>query len=233
MITGASSGLGLHCAEQLAHAGAVVFGISRSKPEQRVAIEGLSHLECDVTDTPAMEALLNKIEAGSGPITSFINNAGIALTQRPGVPDQEGFRSLLETNAIAPAVLTDIVASRMQRNKVAGSIVNVSSVLAQRGMPRLAAYGASKAALEAMTRQQAAQWARYGIRINAFAPGWFFSELTTNSLDQGLAPILRGMTPMRRIGTVEDMFGAVVFLISNASKFVTGSILTADGGYSI
>lgn len=233
VITGASSGLGLYCAEQLALRGATVFGISRNLPNDRLPVDGLTHLIGDVTDYEAMALLIDGIERDRGPITAFINNAGIADQISPGVTDPALFRALLETNTVAPAVLTDFVAARMAAAKTPGSIVNVSSVLATKSMPRLASYGASKAALESMTRQQAFYWARKGVRINAFAPGWFFSDMTSDSLNDSLKPILQGLTPMRRIGTVEDMIGSIIFLISRSSQFVTGAVINADGGYSI
>lgn len=233
VITGTSSGLGLYAAQQLAKRGATVIGIARHVAANPEPVSGFTQMAADVTDFDAMGSVVEKIEREFGPITSFINNAGIADHGKPGVTNPETFRALLETNTIAPAVLTDMVAQTMAKNGVAGSIVNVSSALAHKGMARLASYGASKAALEAMTRQQAVNWGKSGIRINAFAPGWFFSDMTNQSLNQGFAAVLSGMTPLRRIGTVEDMLGALLFLVSNASQFVTGTTICADGGYSI
>lgn len=232
VITGASTGLGFFLAEQLVERGATVIGISRNPPKSHSTSTQLIHMIGDVTDYDAMEAMLETTEAEHGPVTSFINNAGIADHAKPGAMNADVFRGILETNTIAPAVLTDLVAAKMAKSGIAGSIVNISSALAHRGMPRLASYGASKAALEAMTRQQAIHWGKSGIRINAFAPGWFFSEMTNESLNQGFEPVLRGMTPMRRVGTVQDMIGGIVFLLSSASQFVTGSTICADGGYS-
>lgn len=232
VVTGASSGLGLHMAGVLAAQGAHVFGLSLELPNEESCVDEVTHLIGDVSDTDAMETAITQIEGRAGPIECWVNNAGIGGYGRKGGLQSKEFERLLAVNAVAPGVLGDLVAGRMKANGVAGSVINVSSALGRTAMPSAAAYGASKAALDHLTRQQARAWALHGIRFNAIAPGWFRTAMTQEVFDKGFDAVLKGQIPMRRLGTADDLDGALILLASSASEYITGTIISIDGGFS-
>jgi 2-deoxy-D-gluconate 3-dehydrogenase len=229
LVTGASSGLGAHFAALLASRGAQVAGASFTEPAE--AMENVLHFDCDIRDGAAVTATFDAVEREWGPIQVLINAAGVAEFERAEALEDEVFAELLDVNVTGTMRVTREAVKRMQKAKQGGSIINISSVLATKTMSGLSAYGGSKAALEQLTRAHAAEWARHGIRVNALAPGWFPTAMTQQHFDKGLDQILKTRIPMRRLGTPDDLDGALLLLASEASRYMTGSVITVDGGF--
>jgi len=229
LITGASSGLGAHFAMLLASRGARVADASITRPA--TPLENVLHFDCDIRDSAAVTATFDAIEREWGPVEVLINAAGIARFERAEAIDDDAFAELLSVNVAGTMRVTREAVTRMQVRKRGGSIIHVTSVLANKTMSGLSAYGGSKAALEQLTRAQAAEWARHRIRVNALAPGWFPTAMTREHFDKGLDKILKTRIPMRRLGAPEDLDGALLLLASDASRYMTGSVVTVDGGF--
>jgi NAD(P)-dependent dehydrogenase (short-subunit alcohol dehydrogenase family) len=237
LLTGASSGLGRRFAAVLAAAGATVVASARrvellaslaAEVPRLVAVPG------DVTVAADRKRLVEAALAVAGRIDVLVNNAG-AVRPAPALDEAESdFREVLEVNLTAPFLLTQAVA-RVMVDLGGGAVVNVASILGLVGSGRIpeASYAASKAGLVGLTRELAAQWARRAIRVNALAPGWFASEMTGEMLDSesGRRYVERA-TPMGRPGAPDELDGALLFLASDASRYMTGQVLTIDGGWT-
>jgi NAD(P)-dependent dehydrogenase (short-subunit alcohol dehydrogenase family) len=237
ILTGASSGLGVQLARALDSAGAQVVLAARrterlSELAERLRSEPLT-VRCDVTAEADRARLVESTLDRFGRVDGLINNAGIttvAPALREGV---EAFRNVLDVNLVAPFALSLLVANHM-RDVGGGAIVNVASIAGLRALHRIpeAGYTASKAGLINLTRELAAQWGRYEIRVNAVAPGQFQSEMTEGLFDtQGVLPDwVRERIPLGRAGRSRELDGAVLFLLHPCSSYVTGQTLAVDGG---
>lgn len=239
IVTGASSGLGARFARVLDAAGArVVLAARRIERLEQVAadLEGALAVQCDLADPDAPAQLVDQVLDRFGRVDVLVNNAGTsevtpALSQPP-----ERFGEILDVNLIAPFALAQRVARDMIDSGRGGSIVNITSIWGVVGVGQIpdAAYAASKGGLANLTRELAAQWARRGVRVNALAPGWFRSEMTIGTMfgDERAERWVAGRTPMGRGGEQHELDGALLFLASEASSFVTGQILYVDGGWT-
>ena len=231
LVTGASSGLGAHFAQVLADGGASVVGASRTRiPDTSTAT--LHHVHCDIRDPAHVSAAFDEAEKKFGPVDVLVNNAGVAYFGRAEETEEDELAHLFEVNVIGTARMTREAVRRMRMAGRGGSIIHVTSVMSGKTVTGLSAYSGSKAALEQMTQAQAAEWAKHGIRVNALAPGWFPTEMTRPHLERGLGSILKSRIPMRRLGALEDLDGALLLLVSDASRYMTGSVITVDGGFS-
>lgn len=242
VVTGASSGLGVAFAEGLAGAGArvVVAARRRDRIEQlaeRLAAAGAETLavECDVSQQKDVERLANRTVERFGQADILVNNAGVARVVPALEESLESFRSTIDVN-LTGSFLCAQRFGRIMIERGRGSIVNVASMLGFIGVGVIpqASYAASKGALVNLTRELAAQWARLGVRVNALAPGFFPSEMTNSMLDEEAGQrFVRRRTPLGRAGAPHELVGPLLFLASDASSYVTGHVLTVDGGYSI
>ena len=246
IVTGGARGLGRQHALALAEAGADVAICDLLEDEGERTRQDLEALgvralfaRVDVTKIDEIDAFIQKGEQELGPIRILINNAarpseGCALAEL-GDPL---WREIMEINLSSVFYFGRRVAARMQAHAGGGSIVNIASINAvviSNIAPRYnAAYCAAKAAVEHLTRGMAAQWALHNIRVNALAPGHIHTEQTaaTAAILETRQRILEH-TPMHRYGRIDELKGAIVFLASDASSFMTGSTLTLDGGYTI
>jgi NAD(P)-dependent dehydrogenase (short-subunit alcohol dehydrogenase family) len=238
IVTGASSGIGRHLAGVLAGAGATVVAAARRAAElARLAAEHdgrVVPVRCDVTDAADRDGLVAAALGVSGRIDVLVSNAGWS-PQVPAAQLSAGeFEQVLAVNLTAGFALAAAVAGPMT-DAGGGSIVFMASVMglvAAAPLP-LAAYCAAKGGLVALTRQLACEWAAAGIRVNAVAPGWFPSELTSEMFeDAGSMRWLVRNTPMRRTGELRELDGPVLLLASAAGSFVTGQVLAVDGGWT-
>jgi NAD(P)-dependent dehydrogenase (short-subunit alcohol dehydrogenase family) len=242
VVTGASSGMGVTFAEAVADAGARV--VIAARREDRLA-EVASDLEergaevrvvpCDVSREEDVDALVGATLAAFGRVDVLINNAGFTTVVPAEEQSVDDWKEHLDVNLTG----VFLCAQRFGREMIAersGTIVNVASVLGfvASGQIRQAAYAASKGGVVNLTRELAAQWARKGIRVNALAPGWFPTEMTGDMFgDEQSLTWMRSRTPMGRGGKLDELRGPLLFLASDASSFVTGQILTVDGGWTI
>jgi NAD(P)-dependent dehydrogenase (short-subunit alcohol dehydrogenase family) len=239
IVTGASSGLGEQVARALDAAGATpVLAARRADRLARLHAQmpGADTVTCDVTQAADRERLIETVLERHGRLDGLVNNAGAGATAPALKTSAEAFARVLDLNLIAPFALSCLAAARMRAGG-GGSIVNVASVMGLRSIGEIpdAAYVASKAGVIGLTRELASQWGRYGIRVNAVAPGFFASEMTAELGDdpEAFPEFLLGRTPLGRGGRAGELDEAVLFLLGSGSSFVTGHVLSVDGGMSV
>jgi NAD(P)-dependent dehydrogenase (short-subunit alcohol dehydrogenase family) len=243
IVTGASSGLGEQLARALAAAGAVpVLAARRAERLEalKADIPGADTVTCDVTEEAERQLLVDTVMERHGRIDALINNAGAGATGPALRTPAEAFARVVELNLTAPYALSCLAAQHMRNGnggESARSIVNIASVMGLRSIGEIpdAAYVASKAGIIGLTRELASQWGRYGIRVNAVAPGFFASEMTVELGDdpEQFPDFLLNRTPLGRGGRAGELDEAVLFLLGSGSSFVTGHVLSVDGGMAI
>jgi len=237
VVTGASSGLGDRFARVLHAAGATVVASARRSDRLEKLAEELGErlvpVTCDVADDDACARLVADAIAIDGRLDVLVNNAGIGTPVAAEDEPVEDFRRVVDVNLNALFLLSQLAGRHMIERR-SGSIVNVASVLGLVASTPIkqASYCASKGAVVNLTRELGAQWARKGVRVNALAPGWFPSEMTELMFsDEGANAFMKRNCPMGRAGEVHELDGALLFLASDASSYVTGHTLTVDGGW--
>ena len=243
LVTGASSGLGVECARAIAMAGAnVALAARREDRLQRLALEledtyGVKAIgvAADITVDTDLDHLVETVQERLGDVDILVNNAGISPTGRAEFLPRSTWDSALATNLTAPMMLSQRIARRLIETKRPGRIINMTSIygLMASSIYRLSAYTAAKAALANLTRQLAVEWADYGILVNAIAPGWIPTEATEGGIakTENRTRMERAI-PIGRLGRPEEIRGAIIYLASEASSYVTGTILSVDGGYA-
>jgi NAD(P)-dependent dehydrogenase (short-subunit alcohol dehydrogenase family) len=236
ILTGASSGLGVQLAVALNDAGARLTLAARrlDRLEQLAAQLGTDVLTvaCDVSRAEDRERVIEATIDRYGRIDGLVNNAGITNVAPALREELDDFRSVVEVNLIAPFALSVLAAQHM-RHSGGGRIVNVASIAGLRALSQIpqASYTASKAGLINLTRELALQWGRYDIRVNSVAPGQFASEMTEGLFAEGELPEwIRERIPLGRAGRNGELDGAVLFLLHDASSYITGQTLVVDGG---
>ncbi|MCD2195340.1 glucose 1-dehydrogenase [Actinomycetospora endophytica] len=237
VITGASSGIGASAARCYAERGARVVLAARRKErldELAAELPGSLPVPCDVGDPAACQDLVDRTLAEHGRIDVLVNNAG---THHIGPAEDESvetFRGVVDVNLNAVFALTR-AAARPMLDAGRGSVITVASMfgLVGSGQVPQASYAASKGAVVNLTRELGAQWARRGVRVNAIAPAFFSTEMTTGMFsDEGAERWMRRQTPMGRAGELAELHGALVYLAADASSYVTGTTLSVDGGWT-
>jgi NAD(P)-dependent dehydrogenase (short-subunit alcohol dehydrogenase family) len=237
LVTGASSGLGAHFARTVAAAGAHV-GLAARRVDRLEALAadiraagGKAHpVALDVTQSQGVTAAFDSLEAALGPATVVINNAGIPSSSRFIDMPEEEWRSVLDVNLDGVFRVGQEAAKRMKEAGTGGSIVNVASVLGMMVLNRLSAYAVSKAAVIQLTKAMALEVARDGIRVNALAPGYIHTEMNDEFLKGDAGQKLLSKVPMARAGEAGELDGALLLLASDLGSYMTGSIVTVDGG---
>jgi len=240
LVTGASSGLGWNFALTLARAGAdVAIAARRLEKLETLAgeIEGLGRkavaIQLDVTDAGNVELAVAQTAAALGGLDILINNSGIAPTQAALDIDETEWDRCLDTNLKGAWLMAQAAARKMIEGGNGGAIVNLASILSVRVQKGTAPYAISKAGLLQMTKALALEWARYGIRVNALAPGYVVTDINRDFLKSEAGQTMMKSIPQRRFGTAEDLDGALLFLTGDASRYVTGVFLPVDGGHSL
>ena len=231
LVTGAASGLGEATARHLASFGVKVgvLDLNQERGEKVAAEIGGTYARCDVTDDASVAEALAAVRAKHGVERILVNCAGII--QRAGREfTMEGFQKTMDVNL--SGAMRMCLAAKEKLAASGGSIVNTASMLTFQGSPFTPGYAASKGAVGQLTKSLAAAWAPEGIRVNAIAPGYIETDLTRPLVeDAARSAGILARTPMGRWGTPADLGGVVVFLASDAARFVTGAILPVDGGY--
>lgn len=233
-VTGASSGLGRHFAQVLAACGARVALTARRlerledlATEIRDAGGEAVAIQLDVTDADQLTAAVGEAEAALGPVTILVNNAGIPDAARATKMSVDLIDRVLATNVRAPYILSCEVARRLISAKLPGRIVNISSMAAfDYGGNGAALYSTSKAAVIRMTEVLAVEWAKFGINVNAIAPGAFNSEMMDEMLKR--AGEVADHFPRRRMGNARQLDSTLLYLVSPSSDFVTGTYVKVD-----
>ena len=237
LITGSSQGIGFALARGLSAAGARVVLNGRDADRLATAAETLraegadvATLAFDATDHEAVRAAVDGFEAENGPIDILVNNAG--MQHRGPLEDfpADAFERLLQTNVASVFHVGQAVARHMIA-RGAGKIVNICSVQSALARPGIAPYTATKGAVSNLTKGMATDWARHGLQCNGIAPGYFETPLNAALMaDPAFSDWLSKRTPAGRWGKVEELVGACVFLSSDASSFVNGTVVYVDGG---
>lgn len=237
VVVGGTSGIGKAIALGLASAGADVVASSRSKQsvdETAADIEASSRkslrIPSDVVDRASLQHLHDSVLSAFGHIDILVNSAGI--TKRVPTLDcsEELWRNIMNVNLNGTLRACQIFGKTMLQQHC-GRIINIASLASFVAFHEVAAYGASKAAVAALTRSLAVEWAPCGVSVNAIAPGIFPTDLNRDLLDSPRGKELIARTPVARFGTVEEIVGIAVFLASDESRFTTGQIIAVDGGF--
>ena len=238
VVTGGGSGIGLGIVTCLTKAGATVLITGRRKEVlEKASCEAGNQVyweEQDITDLPAIPDFAKRTESKFGPVDILINNAGINDVKSPFEVTDGDFQSILDTNLKGVFSLTREIAKYMiQRRR--GSVIMITSMAAIYGLPDVAPYAASKSGLLGLTRSLATDLSPFGIRVNAFAPGFIVTPMHDEALKRYPEKEKKTLerTPLRRFGLPEDIGNTVVFLASDAAGFITGAQIPVDGGNAI
>ncbi len=238
IVTGGGSGLGYAIAEKFLQNGIITIIAGRDKEKLNKAKEQLGEncyaVTCDVSNLSSIPAFVDTVLKQFGRIDILVNNAGINQKKEFTEVTDDEFQNIITTNVTAVFSMSrEVVKHMLVRGS--GNIINISSMAAQYGLPKVIAYSASKTAIDGMTRAMAVELSPKGIRVNAIAPGFIYSAMTEKALDsdpERKAKVF-GRTPMGHMGQPVDIGEAALFLASDAAKYITGVILPVDGGNSI
>ena len=241
LVTGASGGLGAAFARVLAQAGAqVVLAARRLEKLEALAGEiGESGgkalaVQLDVTEPASVDAAFAVIQETLGaPADIIVNNSGISRDNWYTQITEEDWRAVMNTNLDGVWRVAKAGTNALMQAGKPGSIINIASITALRPQHTIAAYAASKAAVDHLTRVMALEAARYGIRVNAIAPGYFKTDINDEFLDSEPGEKMRKRVPMRRFGKNEELAGALLLLASDAGSYMTGATIAIDGGHLV
>ena len=238
IVTGGGSGIGYAIAESFVKDGIHTVIVGRDEQKLKDAKDKLGELcypePCDMSNLGSIPCLVENIIKKLGQIDILVNNAGINMKKEFTEVTDEDFQKIITTNLCSVFAISREVVKQMLLQK-SGSIINISSMAAQYGLPKVIAYSASKTAIDGMTRAMAVELSPKGIRINAIAPGFIVTAMTDTALnaDPERKEKVFGRTPMGYMGQPSDIAEAALFLASDASKYITGVVLPVDGGNSI
>lgn len=231
LVTGASSGLGTHFARVLSRSGAeVILAARRLSVLEAIAadLRDMTRIvEMDVADPASIRSALDL----AGPFDILVNNAGVTATKPVLSQTESDFDQVMGTNLRGAFLVATETARRMKTAGRGGTIINIASILGLRQGGQVSTYAISKAGLIQMTKQLGLELERENIRVNALAPGYFATELNSDFFATPAGQALIKRVPQRRLGRYEDLDGPLLLLASDASRFMTGSIIAVDGGH--
>lgn len=240
LVTGATSGLGRRFALILAKAGASV-AITGRRLERLDVLKGEIEamggkalpIELDVMDTDSIKACVETAEQGLGPVNILVNNAGMNVQAMAHEVTPEGYDTMFDTNVRGAFFMAQAVGNRMIERREGGRIINIASIGAFTQLPGLVLYTMTKAAVAMMTKSLAKEWARKQINVNAMCPGFIETELNSEWFHTEGGERQIKSWPRRRLGVESDLDGTLLLLASDHSRFITGSLFTADDGQSL
>jgi NAD(P)-dependent dehydrogenase (short-subunit alcohol dehydrogenase family) len=238
VVTGAASGLGKAIAEKFVSKNIFTIIIARNEEKAKATSQSLgalcSYEICDLGQLELLPTLVNKIIEKYGHIDILVNNAGIHLKKPMLEVTDEEFQRVVLINQTVVFSMSREVGKQMIKQK-SGSIINISSMASQYGIPQVIAYTAAKSAVEGMTRAMAVELSPFGVRVNCIAPGFIKTNMSSSALDNDPERKKKvfSRTPMGRLGSPEDVANAAYFLSSDETEYITGTVMCVDGGNSI
>jgi NAD(P)-dependent dehydrogenase (short-subunit alcohol dehydrogenase family) len=240
LVTGASSGIGRHLAELLAIAGAKVALAARRVDRLAEAAREIEAaggqclpIACDVTRSDSVAAAVALVEHTLGALTILVNNAGVVVAKPVLQHTEEEWDYVVDTNLKGAWLMAREFAQHLVDRQRPGRIVNIASVLGVRTIARVPSYTAAKAGLIHLTGVLAMELARYGILVNAIAPGYVETDFNRDFLRSDAGKKLEARIPLRRVGRPDDLDGAMLLLASPAGAYITGAVIAVDGGHGV
>jgi NAD(P)-dependent dehydrogenase (short-subunit alcohol dehydrogenase family) len=239
IVTGGGSGIGLAITERFVQNNIHTIIVGRDEQKLCAAKEKLGPL-CeplagDLNNLSSLPGLIKSIVEKHGRIDVLVNNAGINMKKDFTEVTDEDFQKILLTNVTAVFALSREVIKSMLEKEIKGSIINISSMASQYGIPKVIAYTASKSAIEGMTKAMAVELSPKGVRVNCIAPGFIATDMSAKALNNDPERKFKALdrTPMGELGKPSDIGDAAVFLASDAASYITGVVLPVDGGNSV
>ena len=239
IITGSTRGIGYGIAKAMADEGAKIIVVSRKPQDCRRVAEELSSQGSDAlgiaADVPCqqdIDNLISQVQKYSGRIDILVNNAGTAITKRAEEITEEEWDRVINLDLKSSFFCAQAVGKEMIKQR-AGKIINIASILGLVGEKMVLPYCVAKGGVIQMTRALALEWAKYNIQVNALCPGYVLTDINAAELQKEKNfKYITGKIPAGRLGTVDDIAGAVVFLASSSADFMTGQVMTVDGGWT-
>ncbi len=238
LVTGASSGIGNHFCKVLHQFGANVILAARREDRLISTVEEINAsggnadwVRLDVTDSESVKKAFASAVSKFQKLDIVVNNAGVADSASALDVSEDAWDKVVDTNLKGAWLVAQQAGRVMADSRGGGSLINICSILGKRVMGGVAPYAAAKAGLEHLTRILAYEWARYGIRVNAIAPGYVVTDINRSYLESPSGQKAMRKIPQNRFGSVEDLEGALILLASDASAYMTGSTIVVDGGH--
>lgn len=241
LVTGASRGIGKGIAIALANAGAHVACVATKKENTSEVVAMIEAnggkaiaLGCQVENSGAVTTTFAEVEKQLGPVDILVNNAGISRPQALLKMTEENWNAHMDINAKSVFLCSQAAIRQMKEAGNGGCVINIGSIVGQNAIPQTLSYCTSKAAVEHMTRVMAVECAKYNVRVNCIAPGYIRTEMIEQLAADGklTTDAIETRTPQRRMGSVEDIAAAVLFVASPGAEFMTGETLNIDGGWT-
>jgi len=232
IITGAARGIGNEISQRLADEGAIIYGIDIKFSRHKRSVEKINQIKCDIRSIKDFQKICNEIYQKHKKIDILINNAGVTFPlKKLGFYNQTYWNKTIDVNLTAAFHCCQSVIKHMLKNR-SGSIINITSLNAERAFSLNPAYVASKGGLKMMTKALAKDWGKLGIRVNNLGPGYIRTEMTRKSFEnKRLKSEREKQTLLKRWGETVDLIGPCIFLASDASKYITGQDIYVDGGW--